>query len=49
MIMNKCIIIIPLYKDYLYDYEEISLKQCINVLGNNYDILFIHNKGLETY
>ena len=46
---KNCIIIIPLYKDYLYDYEEMSLKQCINVLSKNYNILFINNESLDIY
>ena len=44
---TDCIIIIPLYKDYLYDYEEISLKQCINVLSEKYFINFIIPNNLS--
>lgn len=46
---SDCIIIIPLYKDYLYEYEEMSLKQCIKVLSENHDILFINHKSLDIY
>lgn len=45
----NCIIIIPLYKDYLWEYEEISLKQCINILSKNHDILFIHPVSLDIF
>jgi len=43
---NLCCIIIPIYKNYLTDYEILSLKQCCKIL-NNYKIIFVTYKKID--
>ena len=38
---DNCLIVIPIYKDYLFDYEELSLKQCVKIFKDKYKIVFI--------
>lgn len=45
--MNKIIIIIPIFKINLTDFEIISVKRAINILSGQQEIIFIHPKSLE--
>ena len=46
-IKNKqCVIVIPVYKTYLEEYEIASMIQLINTLGNEYDICLVCPDGL---
>ena len=43
---RKVVVVIPVYKNCLTAYEEISLQQCLKVL-NKYDIIFVAPKALN--
>lgn len=45
--MKKVVIIIPLYKPHLNEYEIISVSQTCNVL-NRYPIVIVHPEGMDT-
>ena len=46
-IKNKqCVIVIPVYKTYLEEYEIASMIQLINTVGNEYDICLVCPDGL---
>lgn len=45
--MKDCIVLIPVYKDNLSEYEIISLKRCLSVL-RDYDIHIFSYEGLNT-
>lgn len=44
--MYNSVVVIPIYKQYLTNYERISLTQCIRVLGN-YPIYILKPDGLD--
>lgn len=44
--MNKCAIVIPIYKECLSESEILSLNQCFKILGN-YPIIFICQMSLD--
>lgn len=46
-VMHKVIIVIPIYKVSLSEFEEIALQQCISILGH-YTIVFIAPESLNT-
>jgi hypothetical protein len=43
---EQVVIVIPMYRDYLSAYEEISLNQCFKVLGN-YKVIVIKPRSLK--
>lgn len=45
--MNRCAIVIPIYKNQTLNIEELSLKQCSNILGK-YPIIFVTSESLDT-
>ena len=45
---KRCVIVIPVYKNKLSEFEQSSLKQIVNVCGDRYDIVLICPKFLNT-
>jgi len=43
---NNVVVVVPIYKATLNPLEEVSLKQCKNILGN-YDIVIVAPEGLD--
>lgn len=41
--INRCCVIIPVYKQDLSRYELLSFKRCIRILGNHYFCIVTHN------
>ena len=41
-----CVIVVPIYKNHINRYEQISLSQCLKILPN-YDIRFVAPKGVD--
>lgn len=41
-----CVIVVPIYKNHINRYEQISLSQCLKILSN-YDIRFVAPKGVD--
>ncbi len=44
---NKCVVVVPAYKDTLSPLEELSLKQCFHILGK-YPIVLMAPESLST-
>jgi hypothetical protein len=44
---KKAVIVVPIYKKEIADYEKTSLLQCIRILGKSYPITFITYKSLD--
>ncbi|WQJ53288.1 MAG: hypothetical protein [Wendovervirus sonii] len=44
---KKCIIVIPVYKQKLTNEEKICLFQCINILGNKFEICLVYPESLD--
>jgi len=46
---TECCIVIPIYHEDLFDYEVMSLKQCIKILNSNYKIVFIYPNNINIF
>lgn len=44
---KKCVVIIPVYKKELSSVEKASLKQVVNILGYNYELVLVCPKSLD--
>ena len=46
--MKKFCIVVPIYHEDIYDYEEISLKRLHDIIyDKGYDVFFIYPNGLN--
>jgi hypothetical protein len=43
---SKCVVVVPVYRDFTDGYEAVSLKRCFEVLGE-YDIVFVAPENLN--
>lgn len=47
--MNKrCVVIVPIYKEHLENFEILSLHRLYQVLGHKYDIKFLTYYELDS-